>query len=381
MRRPAALSFTVMLALALGCSRDGALRPQANVIVAPPSAQAHAIAAPARTIAPVFPGARWEAVPVPEAEGYSSAGLASVHAFLQTLDTTAAIVILRGRVLLAYGDVRRVSYVASVRKSVLGMLFGEPVARAQIRLDATLADLGIDDVGGLTADEKRATVDDLLTTRSGVYHAASNPGDDLGVAPPRGSKRPGELFLYNNWDFNVLGTIFEQQTHESVYDALARRISVPIGMEDFRRDQQHEARDDAVSIHPAYHMFFSTRDMARLGYLMLRNGSWDGREIVPPAWIATLRAPTARAEDVRRHRSWGLGYGRLWWLFDDPAARAGGPLEDAYTAIGAFGQYITVIPKLDVVIAHKVVHLAHEDVGVPTYRRLVDLVVACRRVD
>jgi CubicO group peptidase (beta-lactamase class C family) len=301
-----------------------------------------------------------------------------VRAFLEDLDTTAALVILRGQVLLQYGDVERVSYVASIRKSVLGMLLGEHVVHGQLREAVTLSELHIDDVGGLTADEKKATLDDLLTTRSGVYHAAANPGDDLKDAPPRGSKPPGQWFLYSNWDFNVLGTIFEQQTHEDIYDALDRDLAQPIGMEDFRRTQQQKVRNDTVSIHPAYHMYLSTRDLARLGYLMLRGGFWNGRELIPSSWVTELTTLTSHTEDVHGYEMWGFGYGRLWWLFDDPKSRAGGPLQGAYTAIGTFGQYITVIPKLDVVIAHKVVHVAKEDVNVPTYRHLVNLIVASR---
>jgi CubicO group peptidase (beta-lactamase class C family) len=221
-------------------------------------------------------------IALPEAEGYSTPKLEMVRAFLEDLDTSAAIVILRGRVLFQYGNVERVSYVASVRKSVLAMLFGEHVARGEIHETATLSELGVDDVGGLLAEEKQATLGDLMTARSGVYHPAANPGDDLKDAPARGSKRPGTWFLYNNWDF--------------------------------KRTDQQKARNDGVSIHPAYHMYLSTRDMARLGYLMLRGGSWSGRELVPSSWVAELTTPTSHVEDVHGYEAWGFAYGKLWWL-------------------------------------------------------------------
>jgi CubicO group peptidase (beta-lactamase class C family) len=327
--------------------------------------------------APGFPGEHWEHVPSPEAVGFSAARLEMVRGLLEDLDTTAAIVIVHGRVLLEYGDVKRVSYVASVRKSILGMLFGEHVARGEITEASTLAELDIDDVGGLTAEEKQATVGDLLSSRSGVYHAASNQGDDTKDAPPRGSERHGALFLYNNWDFNVLGTIFERRTHEDIYDALDRELARPIGMEDFRRSDQRAERNDALSIHPAYHMYLSTRDMARVGYLMLRQGSWNGRELVPPVWIAEMVTPTTGAEDVHGYAA-GMHYGKLWWVFDHPRSRVSAPLEGTYSALGAYGQYITVIPKLDMVVAHKVVHKAKENVDVATYRVVLDLLAACR---
>jgi CubicO group peptidase (beta-lactamase class C family) len=112
--------------------------------------------------------------------------------------------------------------------------------------------------------------------------------------------------------------------------------------------------------------------------LMLRGGVWNGRELVPPQWVTEITTVTSRAEDLHGYEMHGLGSGKLWWVFDDPRSRAGGPLQGAYTAVGAHGQYLTVIPKLDLVIAHKVVHVAKEDVNVLTYRHLVDLVVASR---
>ena len=69
-----------------------------------------------------------------------------------------------------------------------------------------------------------ATIADLLGARSGVYHEASNSGDNLADAPPRGSQKHGTYFLYSNWDFNALGTIFEQFTGGSIYDALQREL-------------------------------------------------------------------------------------------------------------------------------------------------------------
>jgi hypothetical protein len=75
--------------------------------------------------AQVFPRKHWASIALPEVEGYSTPKLEMVRAFLEDLDTSAAIVILRGRVLFQYGNVERVSYVASVRKSVLAMLFGD----------------------------------------------------------------------------------------------------------------------------------------------------------------------------------------------------------------------------------------------------------------
>lgn len=113
------------------------------------------------------------------------------------------MVVDRGRVVFTYGDIEELSYLASVRKSILAMLYGYWVNNGAIDLDATMAELGVDDVGGLLPIERRARVEHLITARSGVYHPASNSGDNLADAPERGSQEPGAYMLYSNWDFNA----------------------------------------------------------------------------------------------------------------------------------------------------------------------------------
>src|SRR5688572_20183267 len=132
---------------------------------------------------PVFPGAQWERISDPASAGFCADRLAAVEAAAKGLTTSAMMAVVGGRVLFDYGDVTTVSYLASVRKSVLAMLFGKYVESGKIRLTRTLAEIGIDDVGGLTDAEKQATIEHLLGARSGVYHEASNSGDDLASAP------------------------------------------------------------------------------------------------------------------------------------------------------------------------------------------------------
>jgi CubicO group peptidase (beta-lactamase class C family) len=331
----------------------------------------------AATSAP-FPGATWNRIADPTAVGWAPADLDSVRSRLASLPTTGFMAVVGGRVLMEYGDVETVSYLASVRKSVLSMLFGNYVARGQVRLDRTLADIGIDDLGKLTPEERQATVRDLLMARSGVYHPASNAGDDLASAPPRGSQRPGGYYLYSNWDFNALGTIFEKETGRGIYDALETDLARPIGMQDFDRSLHRRTGDTTKSVHLAYHMHFSTRDMARLGYLMLRHGNWAGRQLVPRDWVReSTRALTPVTEmNPPQRRSGPFGYGYLWWVWDGSAAT--GPYAGAYTGLGAVGQHITVLPALDMVVAHKTRPAGGRSVSHAQYRAVLDVLVRAR---
>ena len=327
-----------------------------------------------------YPAAEWERVASPEAAGYTTTGLAVARAELEKIQTTGFMAVVGGKVLLEYGDVTQLSYLASVRKSILSMLYGIHIARGEIDLSKTLAQLNIDDNQGLTAAEKQATVRDLLMARSGIYHPASNAGDDTQFAPPRGSQKPGAYYLYNNWDFNALGTIFEQETGKNIYDALRDDIAGPIGMQDFRREAQNKSGNAQTSRHLAYHFTLSTRDMARIGYLMLRDGKWRGQQIVPSAWVKESTAALTPRTDMNppNRRTGRFGYGYLWWRFDGPQPSPA--YEGAYSGQGAFGQYILVMPKLDLVVAHKTAVPPNDrQVSTAQFLRVVDALIAARQ--
>jgi len=323
----------------------------------------------------VYPGEAWERIARPECAGWSATGLEQIREKLAGMSTTGMVAIVGGRVLFEYGDLETVSYLASVRKSVLSMLYGIYVERGIIDLDETLADIGIDDVGGLTDAERQAKVRHLLAARSGVYHEASNGGDDLASAPPRGSQRPGDYYLYSNWDFNALGTVFEIRTGKSIYDALEEHLTRPLGFRDFDRASHRRTGDSTRSVHLAYHMNFSTRDMARIGYVMLRDGNWNGTQIVPRGWVAESTRPITRVHEMNpeRRRAGPFGYGYLWWVFDWP--ELGPDYEGAYTGLGAVGQHILVMPALDLVVAHKTRPGNGRGVSHPQFLEVVDLLV------
>jgi CubicO group peptidase (beta-lactamase class C family) len=210
-----------------------------------------------------------------------------------------------------------------------------------------MAKLGIDDnPPSLTEVEKTATVRMLLQARSGVYHPALYETAAMAKArPKRGSHAPGTFWYYNNWDFNALGTIYEHATGSGIYDALDRQIARPIGMQDYRpSDGTYYTGPD--SIHRAYPIRMSARDLARFCLLYLHKGEWDGKQIVPATWVAESTQPYS---DAGR----GRGYGYLWWTAP-PQPHSGLLGEGWFTALGAGGQYGFVKPALDLVVVSRV---------------------------
>jgi len=118
-------------------------------IVAFSQEQAAVFLRPSEYILPsgsTYPEAEWEKWVSAEAAGYSSARLDVLRAWLKTHETTGMMVVAGGRVLFEYGNVTETSKIGSVRKSVLGMLFGKYLARSPKLLHATVKDLGLDDM-------------------------------------------------------------------------------------------------------------------------------------------------------------------------------------------------------------------------------------------
>lgn len=329
----------------------------------------------------VVPGAQWEEVPRSglQAYGWDADRLQELRAFIRdSANTTGLVVVDRGRVVFDYGDVEELSYLASVRKSILAMLYGYWVENGTIDLDATLADLGVDDVGGLLPVERQARVEDLITARSGVYHPASNGGDNLADAPPRGSQEPGTYMLYSNWDFNAAGAVFEELTGRDLYDEVQAQLAIPLGFQDWDRTVQRKSGDLSVSRNPAYHMWLSTRDMARVGLLMLREGDWGGRRVLSREWarrIVSVVTPLEEMNPVSRRDGY-FGYGYMWWVWDGPGAT--GPFEGAYTARGAIGQWITVMPAVDLVVAHKTDSVYGRTTSWESWQRMLEMLLEAR---
>lgn len=130
--------------------------------------------------------------------------------------------------------------------------------------------------------------------------------------PVHGNHPPGPYWYYNNWDFNALGTIFEKSTNTTIFEAAKSRFADPLQMGDYRVMDGYYHPEREHSFHPAYPFRMSAREMARFGLLFLRNGSWNGRQILPVDWVHQGTKAWSVASEYGRPES-PYGYGYLWW--------------------------------------------------------------------
>lgn len=307
------------------------------------------------------PQETWEQYRTPEEAGWSSEKLKLARELYDSLDAAAFMVVYDGKVLISWGDVQRRFMCHSVRKSLLSALYGIHVDDGTTDLNKTLAELNIDDKSPLTATEKQATIRDLLKARSGVYHPAAYETQSMKARrPKRGSHLRDTFWYYNNWDFNALGTIFEQETGTDIFEDFKNRIADPLQMEDYRLIDGYHHLEAEHSIHPAYPFRMSARDMARFGLLYLREGKWNGKQIISKEWI---KESTASYSDAGNRG----GYGYLWWI--------SGEFKDLgmYSAYGVGTQIISVLPGANLVIVQRV--NTYEGRQAPPSRELFQLIL------
>lgn len=307
---------------------------------------------------PAFDGQAWSSYASPAAAGFDEKKLAKLTEYLDKVDETESMVVVhKGKIAYQYGDPSELSYLASVRKSILAILFGKHVESGTIDLSTTIAELGIDDNLGLLPIEKQATIDHLITARSGIYHPAANGGYDMSFAEMRGDFQPGENFVYNNWDFNVAGHVFERYAQQSIYQEIEEQLAIPLGFQDWHIDNQKKYHKDSQSKYPAYHIYLSTRDLAKIGQLMLQKGQWGDQQVISKSWVEKITTPVTTHAEVssRGKKSFGYqpdySYSYMWWTFENMHGDLKTP--GAYSATGWGGHFLTVIPSMDLVIAHK----------------------------
>ncbi|WP_249414008.1 serine hydrolase domain-containing protein [Alteribacter keqinensis] len=292
------------------------------------------------------PATTWEEYESPEEAGWDEDKLNEARAYFNSLNSTAGIAIYKGKVLFSWGDVASNTNAHSVRKSILSGMYGPYVEDGTIDLNSTMGELGIVDFPPLTTLENQAKIKHLMTSSSGVYLRAGEESFAMRrKRPDRGSHAPGSHFYYNNWDFNVLGTIFNNKAEVDLFEHFEETIADPLGMEDFSLNHTGYREETGRSIHPSYLFKMSARDMARFGQLYLQEGEWEGEQIIPREWIETSTSVQAPVPGNSIY-----DYGFMWWVATEEPYKSLG----MYSAVGRYGQSIDVIPEKDLVFVHRV---------------------------
>jgi len=142
---------------------------------------------------------------------------------------------------------------------------------------------------------------------------------------------PGARFAYSSGAVHLLSAIVRETAGKNASAFAREHLFGPLGITDVGWPLDRQGLDN----HGWGDLRLRPHDMAKIGYLYLHEGQWDGQQVLSPAWVAA-----ATANHVSTLRPTHDGYGYLWWI-----RSAGG-----YAAVGRGSQRIHVLPDKDMVV-------------------------------
>ena len=309
----------------------------------------------------VWPTKEWQ-TSTPEEQGMSSAALARLLDFGTTLSFDSLLIARHGRIVLDAYYGRRAADLPHVMNSATKAVIGTLAAIAY--KDGLLDSLNhpaldffgdrsvaLDLLGGRSIadfDDKRKakaiTVQSLLDMTSGIDWRESDGRSDTFTEMERSpdwirfildrpmSATPGDTFNYNSGNSHLVSAIITKLTRMSAWDYAKARLFGPLGITAsyWRHDPEGVTTGgNGLSMLP--------RDMAKIGYLYLRNGEWEGKRLLPPDWINRI---SLAAVNMNLSREPDMRYSNFFWALPD---------KHVYMAVGYHCQLIMVFTELDIV--------------------------------
>ena len=272
----------------------------------------------------------------PEAVGINRAALTMLVAEAQNTHSNALIVIKDGRVIAEryFGHpTKQPLRINSVTKSVVSLAIGQLIADGKIPGLHTPLSTWFPE--WTTGKKAKITLRHILTHTSGLFHEESaaklyQQHDVVGYA--RGLPvvdEPGKGFSYSNEAVALIPGIVMAASGKPLDIYLRDRLFKPLGISDCNWD-----RDAAGNVMAYGGLWLFPRDLARIGQLMLDSGRWEGKQVIPAAWVRACIAP-ARADIP--------DYGLLWRLY--PGLKESTAGADGFGGDGWLGQYLVVYPE------------------------------------
>jgi CubicO group peptidase (beta-lactamase class C family) len=296
-----------------------------------------------------WPTEGWEWV-TPEAAGFDSAKLAEavrrIHA--EVPYTHSVFLELDGQAFLDAAfypyDGGEMHNLASVTKSVMTTLIAIAADQGRLALDQPMLDFVPDrTIANLDERKRRITVRHLTGMVSGLACVGEHDEPtlhEMNASPdwvqftldlPMAAE-PGTTFSYCSPGMHLLSATLQKATGQTAFDFAKANLFGPLGI----TEAAWPADAQGVS-HGWGDLRLFPRDAAKIGYLWINGGRWEGRQIVSEEWVEASSTFQIKTGD-----HWGDDYGYGWWILSDGGA-------PGYAAVGRGGQRIGVFPTLNIV--------------------------------
>jgi CubicO group peptidase (beta-lactamase class C family) len=211
----------------------------------------------------------------------------------------------------------------SVDHPVMDLFADKQIQNVDDRKKAMTVQSLLDMTSGIAWVEKAYTPDETIMK---MYES---PDRTAFVLDQPMAEAPGARFNYNGGNPYLLSALINRKSGQNAFDFARKELFEPLGI----KSAKWGTVDAQGVIDGEAGLFLSPHDMAKIGYLYLHNGSWDGRQIIPPSFVERTRAGGVTA-------TFGFNYANLWWSY---------PEKGVYMARGRHSQLILVMPKLDIV--------------------------------
>jgi CubicO group peptidase (beta-lactamase class C family) len=298
----------------------------------------------------VWPTKEWQ-TSTPEEQGMDSTALARLIEFGTSHSFDSLLIARHGRIVL---DAYYAPYSAdlphainSATKSVIGTLTAIAYKDGLLdSLDHRMLDFfGNRSIAEVDDKKNTITVQNLLDMTSGIDWTEPLDGRPDSLIEMRRSpdwikfildrpmsNAPGDTFNYNSGNSQLLSAIITKLTGMDARDYAKAKLFAPLGI-----SIANWLRDPQLLAIGGFGLAMLPRDMAKIGYLYLRNGEWEDKRLLPPAWIDNVSHATV---DMKRSAAPDLRYSNSFWAL---------PNKQVYMAVGYHCQLIMVFPELDIV--------------------------------
>jgi CubicO group peptidase (beta-lactamase class C family) len=242
----------------------------------------------------------------------------------------------------------------SVTKTITSVVIGTAVARNEFPSIDTpvLSFFDVATVKNVDERKRRMTIRHLLTMTAGIDWNESLPYADPNNAAVRMeastdwigftidrpmSEEPGARWNYNSGASELLAYIFRKATKTDIEEYASRHLFAPLGIQ-----RWYWKRTPHGLIDTEGGLYLEARDLAKIWYLFLRNGSWEGRQVLTPEWVKTSISPLVAVSSAPN----GPKYGLKWFLYPDPR----GSDRYIWSGSGFGGQIPMAFPNDDMVV-------------------------------
>ncbi len=295
---------------------------------------------------PPLSGTQWDTVSL-SSLGWNAGAVAPLYSLLDSSNSRAFIVLKGGKIALEkyFGTFTKDSlwYWASAGKSMTSVLIGIAQQEGFLRISDTSSKwLGKGWTSESPEQEQRITVRNQLTMTSGLNDFVPDPDCTLPSCLLYKADA-GARWAYHNAPYTLLDSVIQKSTGLTLNQFYITKVRNKIGMNGgyFRSGSYNNV------------LVTTPRSMARFGLLMLRRGVWESTALLTDtAYISAM---------LTQSQPYNQAYGYLWWLNNTssymmpgsqivyPGRFAPSAPKDMFAALGKNGQFINIVPSLDLV--------------------------------